>query len=177
MVSGDVFATRTLPYVPLHPDLDPMTLRKRASFRLVVALLTLGLAGSLSILPAQAQEQVPLAPPYWTQHFQAQMTEVLTQPDPQVQADGLNTLITLMGMKTPHLDFKTLAGPVVGIFLDDQVPDEVRIMALSALDAIDSRGAYENVMEWARSKAPSSKRLRTHALVVLRTYQDRHGLS
>lgn len=154
-----------------------MTIPRRFSFRTLVSIFTLGALLALSVPRVQAQEMTPVAPPYWTTHFNSQMTKVLTSSDANLQEEGLHTLLVLMSQETPNIDFRALAPAVTQVFLNNRAPDGLRIMALSALDAMDSRGSYETLLEWARNKAPSSKRLRRHVLVILKTYQDRHGIA
>jgi len=123
---------------------------------------------------AQAQDQTT---PRWTQHFEAQMTKVLTQSVQDAQEDGLATLLIVVREQPPNVTFDALVAPVTNIVLDENAPEDLRIMALSVLNEMDTRSGYNTLMRWAKSDKINSERLRRHVFNVLRSYQNRHGIA
>jgi hypothetical protein len=58
--------------------------------------------------------------------------------------------------------------------LDGNALNGIRRAAPAGLVGTDRPGGCESLSEWARSDASTFKRLLRHALVILRTPQDRH---
>lgn len=151
-----------------------MTSDRRSLLLTSCFLLIAGAMLALGTPTAQAQDQTA---PRWTQHFEAQMTHVLTQSVQNAQEDGLATLLVVVREQPPNVKFDALVAPVTNIVLDEKAPEDLRIMALSVLNEMDTRSGYNALMKWAQSDEIDSERLRRHVFNVLRSYQSRHGIA
>jgi len=110
-------------------------------------------------------------------HFEAQIDDLLRHDNPDIREDAIMLVLDLAQRDTPGVDLSAAVPGLFAIFEDVRMDDNLRIFALSALHATDSKRGYSYLLSWAQRNEMSSKRLRTQVLHTLKAYQDRHGVT
>lgn len=128
-------------------------------------------------LDADAQERAQRTAPHWADHFEDQMTEVLTSGSRGAREDALQMIRVLQQRDPRQVNLRALTPALLDVLEDRSAPESVRTLALSALGAMEHRGGYDALEDWVESDPLASEHLRRQALRALTAYQDRLGMA
>lgn len=119
----------------------------------------------LLLRPASAQAQDGAG--YWKQHFVAQINTLLRSPEPAVRERGMELIVQSEFQDPEAFDFTAARPQLYTIFLNSSNTDAQRILALSALYAIDSQKTSSMLARWLQEDDPSARVRRQVALALL----------
>jgi len=126
-----------------------------------VGLLLLGVL----LAPDRAQAQQQDSPPYWKQHLDKQVDELVESSNPAVRAEGMQLLISFASEHEAAIDFSETRNALYDVLFNRAYSHEQRILALSALHAIGGDRMTQVLANWVSEV--SSDRIRRHVLLVL----------
>ncbi len=137
-----------------------------------VAMSTFLLAVFTGIGPlqAQAQQRFEHQPVAWWAGLESQLISLLRSPDHAVQERALQHIIYFANHRADQVDLSRSAPIVLEIYESD-TNDRRRIMALSALHALDEPFAMKRLREHVRWE--QSPRLKQLTLAVLADHDAR----
>jgi hypothetical protein len=125
---------------------------------------------SVSSEPAQAL-------PYWTRGFDRQINALLDTGDDASRELALQLIIEMKTRYGDALDLQSVTDRVLRVYRSVRTDDSTRILALAALQSIDSPYGYEVLLAWYVEKSETSPRVHRTLRAVLQDYQMRHGIS
>lgn len=148
-----------------------MTIRTSITAILVALLLAIGAAG-----PAAAQQTTTPTPSVeagsWTEHFGAQVRLLLESGDAERQEKAMRYVLLFTGRSDVDIDFEP-AVPALFEIYEDAEGEGVRLMALSALNAIGGEPVMTRLTEGVRYE--QSDRVRQHTLRILKIHLQRRS--
>lgn len=152
-----VFLRRRL---SVSPSIAPSTLPRLA---IGAALLLVGLLLTPDRAQAQQNEH-----PHWTQHFDAQVAEVIKSSNPSIRTSGMHTLIKIASEDKVAIDLPATRAALCDVLFDRTYSEDQRILALSALHAVDDSRIIRVLAQEVDDVV--SARVRRHVLLALRQH-------
>ena len=150
----------------MYIDRNPSISAHRIPSFLHRALAGLGiLLILLALAPDTAQAQNPDNAEYWKHHIDEQVTELIESSDPALREEGMQLIIRFTEKKASSFEFSQARSALQGIFFNRTHSEQQRLMALSALFALDRDQTTEVMTNWVDEEY--SDRVRRHILLAL----------
>lgn len=136
-------------------------------FRSLTAVVTIALLIGCAAPTAQAQSTAPASDdaPRWTQTFEQQVETLLEASSEEMQERGMQLVIKFADRSDSPFNFDTVRPELYDILFDYNRPDDVRILALSALDATGPVASSQVLAESIEDEP--SDRVERHLKIVL----------
>ncbi|WP_157621520.1 hypothetical protein [Salisaeta longa] len=127
----------------------------------------------LSAGTVMAQERCEKSSECWSQLLSKQIDINLHSNISGVRQSAILLVIELAQRNDPGVNLAAAVPGLFATFEDPRQSDELRLLALTALEATDSKMAYSYILGWTQRGVVSSKRLDDQVQSVLRSYERR----